>query len=353
VTRRVLAAAGAAAALAALAPSAAGAATHTVFVGGDGVARNAPKQFSPNAFLRNTVTIHVGDTVRWRFRGFHTVTVPVRGNQPPPFALASPTAKVSGVLDPAGRPFWFNGVLPTLSVNPRVAAPTRGTTYTGTSFRNSGLPSGNNPQYRLRFTRAGTFTYYCSVHPGMRGRVRVVSSRRTVPTEAQNARAATTELNSLVRQARQAAAAPARGPLTVDLGRAPAGRRFTINAFFPSTINVKVGQTVQFTMAGQNPNEIHTITLGPLSRQQVPFVDNRGNVNPEAAYPSDPPPAFPPYTGANHGNGFFNLGLHDNDPATPAAQIGPTGAVTFAAAGTFQLKCLVHDGMDATVNVTP
>jgi plastocyanin len=353
VRRRVLAAAIAAAAIAALAPSVAGAATHTVFVGGDGVVRNAPAQFSPNAFLRKTVTIHVGDTVRWRFRGFHTVTVPVRGKQPPPFAVPSPTAKVSGVLDPAGQPFWFNGVLPTLGFNPQVAAPTRGSSYTGSSFRNSGLPTGNNPQYRLRFTKTGSFRYFCAIHPGMTGTVRVVSSRRRVPTERQNAAAAARELNSLARQARRAAAAPAKGPLTVDVGRAPRGQRFTINAFFPSTINVKVGQTVQFTMAGENTTEIHTITLGPLSRTQVPFVDNTGNINPQAAYPSDPPPAFPPYTGANHGNGFFNLGLHDNDPATPAAQIGPTGAVTFAAAGTFQLKCLVHDGMDATVTVTP
>ena len=351
--RRFLAAAGAAAVIAVLAPNAAGAAMHTVFVGGDGVVRNAPAQFSPNAFLRNTVTIHVNDTVRWRFRGFHTVTVPARGKQPPAFAVASATQKVSGVLDPAGAPFWFNGVLPTLSANPQVAAPTNGSTYGGGSLRNSGLLTGDNPQYRLRFTRTGTFTYYCAIHPGMRGRVRVVGASRRIPTEAQNARAATSELNSLARQARRTAAQPARGTLTVDLGRAPAGRRFTINAFFPSKINVKVGQTVRFTMTGQNPNEIHTITLGPLTRQQLPFVDNRGNINPEDAYPSDPPPPAPqpPYTGTNHGNGFFNSGLRDNDAATTA--IPNTGAVTFAAPGTFQLKCLVHEGMDATVTVTP
>lgn len=350
--RKVLAAACGAAAVAALAPSAAGAATHTVFVGGDGVVKSAPKQFSPNAFLRNTITIHVGDTVRWRFRGFHTVTVPPRGKQPPPLALASPTQKVSGVLDPVGVPFWFNGVLPTLSLNPQVAAPTKGASYNGATFRNSGLPALPNPKpFALKFTKAGTYDYYCAVHPGMEGHVRVVSSGRRVPTEAQNARAATTELNSLVRQARAAAAKPAKGPLTVDVGRAPSGRRFTINAFFPSAINVKVGQTVQFTMAGENTTEIHTITLGPLTRAQVPFVDNRGNINPEAAYPSDPPQAFPPYTGANHGVGFLNLGLHDNVPATTT--IPNSGAVTFATPGTFQLKCLIHDGMDATVTVTP
>jgi plastocyanin len=351
VTRRVLAAACTTAAIAAVAPSTAGAATRSVFVGGDGVARNAPAQFSPNAFLRNTITVHVGDTVRWRFRGFHTVTVPARGKQPPAFAV--PTGQnVTGALDPAGAPLWFNTVLPALRVNSQVAAPTSGTTYTGASFRNSGLPNLPNAKpYTLRFTRAGTYSYFCAVHPGMRGRVRVVSSRRRVPTEAQNRAAATAELNSLARQARTAAAAPAKGPTTVDLGRAPAGRRFTINAFFPSQISVRAGSVVNFTMAGQNPNEIHTITVGPVARANLPFTDNQGNINPVAAYPSDPPNAFPPYTGTNHTVGFLNAGLHDNDSATPT--VPNAGTIQFNAVGTFQLKCLVHDGMDATVTVTP
>jgi plastocyanin len=351
VTRRLLAAAGAAAAIVALAPGVAGAATRNVFVGGDGVARNAPKQFSPNAFLRNTITVHVGDTVRWRFRGFHTVTVPVRGKQPPPFTV--PTGQnVTGAVDPAGTPMWFNNVLPALRTNAKVAAPTKSTTYTGTSFRNSGLPALPTPKpYSLRFTRAGTFDYYCAVHPGMEGHVRVVTARHRVPSEAQNRAAATAELNSLARQARTAAAAPAKGANIVDLGRAPRGRRFTINAFFPSAISVKAGQSVQFTMAGQNPNEIHTITLGPVARDKLPFTDNQGNINPVAAFPSDPPNAFPPYTGTNHTVGFLNAGLHDNDSATPT--LPNTGAIQFNAVGTFQLRCLVHTGMDATVTVTP
>jgi plastocyanin len=351
VTRRVLIAAGTAAAIAAMAPSAAGAATHTVFVGGDGVVKSAPKQFSPNAFLRNTVTVHVGDTVRWRFRGFHTVTVPARGKQPPPFVL--PTSNlVSGAIDAAGKPFWFNGQLPVLAPNPKAAAPTKGATYDGRSFRNSGLPAGTSPKpYSLKFTKAGSFDYYCAVHPGMEGHVRVVSAKRRVPTEAQNLRAANTELASLVSQAKKAAALPAKGANVVDLGRAPSGKRFTIDAFFPSAITVKAGQSVQFTMAGQNKNEIHTITLGPATRAQIPFVTNTGIINPIAAYPSDPPPALPPYTGVNHGNGFLNAGLRDNDSATTT--IPNSGSVQFNAVGTFQLKCLVHDGMDATVTVTP
>jgi plastocyanin len=346
----VLAAAGLAATIGAIAPGVAGAATRNVFVGGDGVVSNAPKGFSPNAFLRNTITIHVGDTVRWRFRGFHTVTVPARGRKPPPFAVPN-GATVANVVDGAGRPFWFNGQ-PELAPNPRAAAPTRGTTYNGATFRNSGLPQGQSPKpYTLRFTRTGTFTYYCAVHPGMQGRVRVVSTRRRVPSEAQNRAAATAELNSLARQARAAAAAPAPTAGNVDLGRAPRGRRFTINAFFPSAITVTTGSAVTFSMAGQNTNEIHTITVGAQTREQIPFVTNTGTINPVAAFPSDPPPTLPPWTGVNHGNGFLNAGLHDNDPAT--STIPNTARIQFNAVGRFQLKCLVHDGMDATVEVAP
>jgi plastocyanin len=348
VTRRVLTAAGAAVIIAAIAPSVAGAATRNVFVGGDDVIASAPKGFSPNAFLRKTTTVHIGDTVRWRFRGFHTVTFPVKGKQPPAFAIPASTT-VSGAVDGAGQPFWFNGQLPNLTPNPVAAAKSAGTAYNGTRLRNSGLPATPPKSYSLKFTKTGTFAYYCAVHPGMTGTVRVVSSKRRVPTEAQNSAAATAELNRLAAQAK-AAAAKATTAGTVEMGRAPAGQRYTINAFFPSQATVKVGQALTFTMAGQNTTEIHTATLGPLTRDQVPFIGATG-INPIAAYPSDPPTAFPAYTGLNHGNGFLNTGLRDNDPAT--ATIPNSGAVTFNAVGTFQLLCLVHPGMDATVTVTP
>ena len=348
MTRRFLGAACAAAAIGALAPSVAGAATHTVFVGGDQVVKTAPPNFSPNAFLRRTVTVHVGDTVSWRFRGFHTVTFPVKGKQPPPFEVPTPTP-VSGAIDGAGRPFWFNGQLPQLAVNPVAAAPAKGSAYTGARFRNSGLPATPPKAYSLKFTKAGTFDYYCAIHTGMEGRVKVLSSKKRIPTEAQNRAAATAELNRLVAQAKSAAAKPTAAG-TVDIGRGPSGTRFTINSFFPNNPTVKVGGTLTFTMAGQNPTEIHTATLGPLTREQVPFIGPTGAINAVAAYPSDPPTAFPPYTGINHGNGFLNLGLEDNRPASPLPN---TGAITFNAAGTFQLKCLVHAGMDATVTVTP
>jgi plastocyanin len=348
VARRVLAAACGAVMIAALAPSIAGAATRNVFAGGDEVVRNAPAGFSPNAFLRKTITVHVNDTVRWRFRGFHTVTFPVKGKQPPGFTVATPNL-VSGAVDGAGQPFWFNGQLPVLVPNPVVAAPSAGTAYTGTRLRNSGLPATPPKPYSLKFTKTGTFAYYCAVHPGMTGTVKVVGSKTTVPTEAQNRAAAASELNRIAGQARTAAA-KATPAGTVEVGRAPREQRFTINAFFPSNPTVKAGTTVTFSMAGQNTTEIHTATLGPLTRDQVPFIGPTG-INPIAAYPSDPPPALPPYTGANHGNGFLNTGVLDNDAASTT--IANASRITFSTPGTFKLICIVHPGMDATVTVTP
>jgi len=109
VTRRILAAACAAAVIAVIAPAVAGAATRNAFAGGDEVIRNAPPAFSPNAFLRRTMTIRVGDTVRWRFRGFHTVTFPVKGKQPPSFAVPG-QGTVSGQLDGADPVVGRDGI---------------------------------------------------------------------------------------------------------------------------------------------------------------------------------------------------------------------------------------------------
>lgn len=342
-------AAGAALALVALSPTAAGAATRTAYAGGDGVVRNAPEHFSPNAFLRRTLTVHAGDTVRWPFRGFHTVTFPVRGEDPPAFVQPAP-AKVTGVTDAAGQPLWFNNQLPALAPNPKAAAPAAGRNYDGSRYRNSGLPSFPNPRsYRLRFTKTGSFDYYCVVHPGMEGTVRVVSRRRRVPSEAQNRAAATSELNRLARAARRAANEDAPAANTVDVGRAPRDARFTINSFFPSTLSVKAGQPVAFTMAGQNTNEIHTVTFGPQAyRDAIEFIGPTG-VNPLAAYPSDPPPSLPPLTSTTHGNGFLNTGVLDNDSRT---QQPNRAVITFATPGTYGYECVIHEGMDGTITVT-
>src|SRR5919204_2592153 len=59
-----------------------------------------------DAFSLNTVTVHVGDSVRWKFNGFHNVVFPKRGTAAPAFVLPDASAKYTGFNDPAGTPFW-------------------------------------------------------------------------------------------------------------------------------------------------------------------------------------------------------------------------------------------------------
>jgi hypothetical protein len=127
--------------------------------------------------------------------------------------------------------------------------------------------------------------------------------------------------------------------------------------FFPRTIHVPVGGSL--TMQVKSRQEIHTFSFGPPAYLQavakafvMPVPSRAGPptlvFNPQIAFPSDPPPALPPYDGTAHGNGFLNTGVLDGDPHSPQ----PSSAkVTFAKAGTYGFICLVHPFMHGTVVV--
>src|SRR3712207_1145584 len=144
-----------------------------------------PRDADVNAFFPRAVTVAVGDRVRWSFRGFHNVGFPARGQRPPGLVRLDPSAPVSGAVDAAGVPFWFNGQ-PRVDFDPRGAFPMGGNTVTGQRLVSSGLPMAEGeeepPPFRATFRRTGTFTYVCTVHAGMRGTVRVVRRGRRIPT---------------------------------------------------------------------------------------------------------------------------------------------------------------------------
>src|SRR3954447_20526839 len=61
-----------------------------------------------NDFFPHEVRVHVGDKVRFVRTGFHTVALPGRRSRKLP--LFTPVAQtISGSVDAAGTPFWFNG----------------------------------------------------------------------------------------------------------------------------------------------------------------------------------------------------------------------------------------------------
>jgi plastocyanin len=364
--RSLLALAGVAVPLAA--PSMAHGATKTVQVGPYGPAAGTYSKAvgDANAFFRKVTTIHAGDRVQWKINGFHTVTFRPRGAQYPPLFTVDPAHLLSGITDPAGQPFWFNGQS-RLILNPLAANPQGSATYDRASLHSSGLPLGQGAPkpYTLKFPRKGTFGYVCLVHPGMAGTVRVLGHGKAVPTARQDRREAKRELTSI-----------ARTTVRLSTGIGTQGLKNTIQAgndrrsgatvykYFPAKATVKAGTTVTLRMPRRS-TEAHTFTFGP-SNGKDQYVDLLSNpkffvpdpssgtpptivADARALLPSDPPPAIPAYTGTNHGNGFWNSGVLDSDAASP----NPASVkVTFTTPGTYAYICLLHPFMHGTVTVT-
>jgi plastocyanin len=310
-----------------------------------------------NDFFPNGTTVHVGDKVQFTPVGFHNVDLPKKSGAAAP--LLVPTGQpVTGLNDAAGNPFWFNGALPQVSFNPVLGKSNLGKTlsYSGSKGINSGLPpdSGKPKPMTVKFTKTGTFAFYCDIHPGMKGSVKVLAKSKAIPSAKADAK----RLNDQVaRDLKIAKTLPKKTPAagTIDVGEAG---KYGIEYFgmLPATQTVAVGTTLKFQMSA-GTREVHTATFGPGDPEKEPnsYLGQlaaafeppvpRG----DAIYPSDPPPAGPAALAPTlHGNGFWNSGAMDLASATP---LPPSNVVTFAAPGTYNFYCLVHPFMHGTVVV--
>jgi plastocyanin len=338
-------------------PVAAQATTKSVDLGPPRAAQKAFGSASAdvNDFFPHRVTIHVGDSVRFVPSGFHTADLPGRRTRKLP--IITPVGQtISGSTDAAGAPFWFNGQN-AVGLNPRLLRSAFGKrrTYTGATAVLSGLPLARNPKpMTVRFTRAGTFRYFCDVHFGMTGVVRVVRPGRPVPSAAADRRTVRRQIAAGLRIARALPSTVKPPANTVDMGLQGGGNA-SFFGFVPNTLTVPRGTTVTFRMTHRS--DTHTATIGPGDPEkepasylgqleaslQQPVFDAR------AVFPSEPPGALAALTPTFHGNGFWNSGALDLDPGTP---IPTSNAVNFAAPGTYQVFCMIHPFMHATVTVT-
>ena len=115
-------------------------------------------------FLPESLSIKVGDTVRWELRDpmeLHTITFS-GADQPPEFVMPQP--------QPQGPPKVY--------FNPKTVVRLGGLTHAGNGYYNSGFLAVDAPgpkTYSLTFTRPGTYTYWCVVHvpQGMKGVINV------------------------------------------------------------------------------------------------------------------------------------------------------------------------------------
>jgi plastocyanin len=353
------AALGAAVAALVAAPGVAQAAQKTVHTGPPVKSQRAFEPYAANVndFFPHRITIHAGDTVRFVSEpGFHTADIPARGQRAIPLALSN-GKKVANAVDEAGVPFWFNGQ-DEIGFNPALLKFGFGKrfTYTGARRVQSGVPIVNRPKpMSVKFTRRGSFTYYCDVHPGMKGIVRVVSKRTRVPSAKADARTLKAQVAAALKVAKSllASAKPAANTVLVGIDGAHGVHYFD---FVPKTLSVPAGTTVRFAMPTRS-TELHTATAGPGDPQKEPnsylgkltAAFESPVFDPRGIYPSDPPPAPGTLTAESHGNGFWNAGLLDGQPASPVPQ---ASSVVFGAPGTYNIYCLIHPFMHGTITVT-
>jgi plastocyanin len=331
--------------------AAAQAATKDVYAGTPpkGVLKGVPPIALDNAFYPKKVTINKGDRIAFRIAGFHNVLSVPKGTEAPALFVPNPDAPVTGAKDPAGADYWFNGQ-PSIAPNPQVVAPVGPKVVDGSQLVGSGLPQGPPKPYKLRFPKTGTYTFLCSVHPGMKMTVTVKGARADVPSRKQDAR-------RVQRQARKAAELAKR---LVDGEGTPGGRvvragndRGTLAtlAFFPERTTVKVGQTVRFELS-RGTTEIHNVAFGPaefVSELAQTFLGPTG-IDPVTAYSSEPPGTPLSHHGANHGNGYLNTGILDVEPGSPMPS---SATVTFTKPGRYTYYCVVHGAeMKGVIRVT-
>lgn len=302
-------------------------------------------------FLIHKVVIHVGDSVKWNGAGlaggFHTVDIPaLHGSDQP---LITPTGSmVTGVNDAAGNPFWFNGKVPVLGFNPALFGSSGGHTYNGTSRVDSGLPVAGPQNFIVKFTKTGTFKYFCDVHPGMGGQVVVKHKHAKIPTAKQNATALAHQERNYVKEAKNVLKSKVNQG-QVSVGKSGPGG-LEIFGMFPSTLKIKAGTTVNFVMS-RHSREIHTASFGPAAYLASLSSSFTGPApDPRAIYPSDQPGSITlgPTT---HGNGFASTGVMDRDSATPT--IPAVGAIKFTTPGTYNYQCLIHTFMHGKIIVSP
>ena len=346
------------AALASLAvPAVASAATKTVDMGEPAsTTKTFERQYGSdaNAFFPSSVSVHVGDKVKFVPTGFHTVEFVGKGAKPTP--LLSPNGQTTAEKDAAGADFWFNG-RPVVSFTPSLLNMLYGksVSFDGTKTVQSGLPLANKPKpVTIAFKKAGTFTYLCTIHAGMKGTVKVLAKSKPVPSAKSDAQRVKRQVAAALKVAKGLAATkpPAN---TVSVGAAGRGGVDSYG-IFPSNLTVSTGTTVTFNMPARS-TEVHTATTGPGNPEKEPksylgvlASSLEGPAwDSAAAYPSDAPGAPASLTPTSHGNGFWNSGVMDASNATP--QLPSSNKVTFAAPGTYQFYCMIHPFMHGTVTV--
>jgi plastocyanin len=226
-------------------------------------------------------------------------------------------------------------------------------------------PSSGKATYTVTFPTPGNYKLLCLIHTNMNGTVHVLSANAHLPYDQSDYyRQASDEAADLIRDPlriweelsdhrRSANEVIMSGEMTATAG----GRQYlALLRFFPGTIHVKVGQTIEWV--NLDPTEPHTITFG----DEPPAPQIRANVTQDAdgallgtiASPSDSVSSGFLQAAAEDAVGRPESPVFNAGPFPPAGNSGLTRIrITFTKKGTYNYKCALHDvdGMVGTVVV--
>lgn len=278
--------------------------------------------YAVNMFLPESVYIRAGDTITWDFVW----------DEPHTVSFGEPTGD------------------PTVPTNPGAAV----VDYDGTGFVSSGfLPEEAPPaSFSIKFTKEGTYDYFCAIHPQMTGKVFVqaegIGEQDNQPSiDGRGAATYSSAIAALKAAAGSASAKP------VAVTGSGAGRKFTLNVssahdlaqgdvmqFFPASINVGVNDSVEFVSNVHTPHDV--IFPGP--------ADLNG----------PPPPGLETFDPFSQDLNYSPGVKLDNSKPVISPMIGldfPAGtkvSFAFAKPGTYKYACILHSsqGMTGVINVT-
>lgn len=260
-----------------------------------------------NSFGPKSATIAVGDTVHFDWGTYaepHTVTFGI--------PAGDPTVPTAGVLD---------GVVD----------------YDGTGFVSSGLVGGpfGAGILDMKFTKAGTYEYFCVIHPPMTGSITVAATG--AETAAAIKARGDSEFNAQLSEVKALAATLTAAPVAVA-NKPNGGKEYTlvvgldtmdatVNRYFPKAQSITTLDTVKWVNSTFTPHSITIGELPPGDPFEAPVTVPANNV-----YPG---------TGIVH-SGFIGEDLPD----------GTTFSLSFSQAGTYQYYCLLHAFLNQTGSIT-
>jgi plastocyanin len=127
-----------------------------------------------------------------------------------------------------------------------------------------------------------------------------------------------------------------------------------INAFLPTTLKIRAGDTVTWTIQSDEPHTVSFLGNQPLPGIALPLPNSTKNelmFNPQIAFPSNQPGApIEVYKGDN----YINSGLMSKVPAAPNLPPNDKFSVKFDTPGFYKYICIIHGlQMQADLIVEP